>query len=59
MLMSLLIGVIIIGLLLSLVNYIPIMHPFKMVASIIICIIAIIWLCSFTGWLSFGPHHFR
>ncbi len=56
MLIDLLVMVIVMGLLYWLVTLLPIPQPFKNVAIVIIVVICIIWLLSFT---SFGGNYFH
>ena len=53
MLISLLIAVIVCGLLVYVIQLLPIGQPFKQIAMVIVVIILIIWLLSFLG-----PHSF-
>jgi hypothetical protein len=55
MLIQLLVIVIVIGLLCYLVTLLPIAQPFKNIATIIVVLIAILWLLSLTGFLG-GPY---
>jgi hypothetical protein len=58
MLLELLIAVIVMGLLYWLVTLLPIPQPFKNIAIVIIVLICILWLLSFTGLLSpYWPRH--
>jgi hypothetical protein len=53
MLISLLIAVIVCGLLVYVVQLLPISQPFKQIAIAVVVVILIIWLLSFIG-----PHSF-
>ena len=55
MLISLLVAVIIIGLVFYLLSMLPIPQPWANIAKVILVVIVIIWLLSFTGLLS-GPY---
>jgi hypothetical protein len=58
MLIELLVAVIVMGLLYWLVTLLPIPQPFKNIAIVIIVVICIIWLLSFTGLLGgYWPRH--
>jgi hypothetical protein len=59
MLISLLIAVLVIGLIFYLLSIIPLPQPWANVAKVILVVIVIIWLLSFTGMLGgpyWGPH---
>lgn len=49
MLISLLVAVIIIGLLFYVLSIIPIQQPWKNIATILLCIIVIIWLLGYVA----------
>jgi hypothetical protein len=50
-LISLLVAVIIVGLIVWLIRYLPLPPPFRTIATVIVVIILILWLLSsFTGW---------
>ena len=55
MLITLLIAILVIGLLLYLVQMLPIPEPFRTAAIVVIIVICIIWLLSGMGGLNF--HH--
>lgn len=59
MLVSLLVFVLILGLIIMFVNYLPLPPPFKTIALCIVCIIAILWLLDGFGPVSFLPYHHR
>lgn len=54
MLISLLIAILVIGLLVYLVQMLPIPDPFRTVAIVVVVLIAIIWLLESFG--GFGAH---
>jgi hypothetical protein len=56
MLVDLLVAVIVMGLLYYIVTILPLPQPFKTIAIVIILVICIIWLLSFT---SFGGNYFH
>lgn len=56
MLIDLLVAVIVMGLIYYIVTILPLPQPFKNVAIIIVLIICVIWLLSFT---SFGGPYFH
>lgn len=62
MLISLLVAVIVIGLLIYLVQMLPLPDPWKTIAVILVILIALIWLLGSvggglgTGWEGFGCH---
>jgi hypothetical protein len=55
MLISLLVAVIVIGLLFWVLSMLPIPQPWANIAKVILVVIVIIWLLSFTGLLN-GPY---
>jgi hypothetical protein len=55
----LLIAVIVMGLIFWLVTWLPIPQPFKTVATVIVVVICIIWLLSFTSFGGSYFHHAR
>lgn len=56
MLVSLLIAILVIGLLVWLVQILPIPEPFRTVAIVVVVIIAIIWLLEGVGGAGLGFH---
>lgn len=56
-LVGLLVGLLIVGLVWWLIDYLPIPPPFKMVAHIVLVVFIIIWLLSFIGVV--GPFYTR
>lgn len=56
MLISLLVAVIVIGLIFWLLTMLPIPQPFLNIVKVILVVICIIWLLSFTGFLGGGPY---
>jgi hypothetical protein len=58
-LISLLVLVIILGLLIYVVQLLPLPPPFKTVAMVVVCLIAIVWLCESFGILGSGNLRLR
>lgn len=58
-LIGLLVLVIILGLLIYIVQLIPLPPPFKTIAMIVVCLIAIVWLCESFGVLGGGTLRIR
>lgn len=57
MLVDLLVAIIVMGLLYWLVTILPLPQPFKTVATVIVILICIIWLLSFTSFGGAYWHH--
>ena len=54
MLISLLIGILVLGLIIYVIGLIPLPAPFGMVARVVVAIICLIWLLSFLTHGSLG-----
>lgn len=58
-LIGLLVVVIILGLIVYLVQLLPLPAPFKTVAMVLVILVAIVWLCEQAGFLGGGTLRLR